>query len=249
MCKRNAMKKLNLFAICFLLIFNALAQEDAQKKIITAGFQLKPILANTPFLSANPFVLDTNVSLEISPTGGYALGMVVRRDFNTRWSFETGMNLVKRTYRFDINDLTANNQTERDFQILGYQVPVLGLVYVRLGDKVYMNTSAGATIDIFTTEVKFINEFEATQEVFNTLVIRRTIINSGLLANLGVEYRTTDKGYFYFGFSYHRPFIPIADARTMYLRNNKFHILDMNILGDYFTIDLRYFFNDNFGGK
>ena len=64
------------------------------------------------------------------------------------------------------------------------------------------------------------------------------------LANVGWEYRTKSKGYWYIGASYHLPFIPIMTFAMSYEYPAGEHLKIDNIRGSYLTLDLRYYFHE-----
>ena len=67
-----------------------------------------------------------------------------------------------------------------------------------------------------------------------------------LLANIGMEYRTEEKGHYYFGTSLHRPWKAIGKVSPEY--DDKTNIFNddtefsLDLLGNFVTIDFRYFF-------
>ena len=66
----------------------------------------------------------------------------------------------------------------------------------------------------------------------------------GVVANMGVEYRTYKSGWFYGGLTYHRPFGDLATAEfTWYGADNLGRTIRSRIGGSYLTIDLRYYFH------
>ena len=77
-------------------------------------------------------------------------------------------------------------------------------------------------------------------------------MQAAFIANLGVEYRTKEKGIFYFGASFHRPWkntarsFPEYDDGTNSFNTEAPSAEDskyLDISGNYFTLDIRYFFS------
>lgn len=66
----------------------------------------------------------------------------------------------------------------------------------------------------------------------------------GLLANVGFEYRTESRGYFYVGGSYHLPFRNIYNTFMIYDHNSVSEQGFLQLNGNYLTIDLKYFFHE-----
>jgi hypothetical protein len=65
------------------------------------------------------------------------------------------------------------------------------------------------------------------------------------LANHGYELRTEKKGIFYLGASYHRPFTFIYKSFMFYRKPNETISGILDLSGNYFTIDFRYFFHED----
>ena len=66
-----------------------------------------------------------------------------------------------------------------------------------------------------------------------------------LIANIGWEYRTDKSGYIYLGASYHRPFSHMAKEVILYNGNSRFERVELNLSGNYITVDIRYFFHED----
>ncbi len=182
---------------------------------------------------------DSAVNFSLQPNPGYCFGMVIRRGFTKNISLETGINYVKRNYTLQIQDTSFF--TERKFAFIGYEIPVLGLVYIRLSRQLYMNASAGLSFDMFPSDLAIQNEF------FNLRTLRRNWLQTSLLANIGYEWRTEKSGYFYLGASYHRPFQGNAYNSVLYKRYSARTgpVFNTWLSGNYLTIDLRYFFHED----
>ena len=102
-----------------------------------------------------------------------------------------------------------------------------------------MNTSGGIGIDWYPSHVQSVGENYLLQH----LSLKRYWMNFSLLANLGFEYRTEEKGRFYLGASFVNPFNAITDTKIdYYYENNRKQRYTTQLRGTYITIDLRYFF-------
>ncbi len=204
----------------------------------TVGLQAKPVIPFTFF--------DPVTQLEVPPlngtvelTGGFAFGMVVRAGITKSISLETGINQITR--RFDVafaND-TNGYAIKDQLRLIGYEIPVLAMVYIRLGERSWMNNALGFSLDLYPSDA------ERAQEYSRVYMARRDWKQLGLVANIGVEYRTLKSGWFYLGATYHRPFGDIAQAElTWYDRLNFGTVISAGIPGSYLTADLRYFFHN-----
>jgi len=115
---------------------------------------------------------------------------------------------------------------------------VSALFFIRLADKLYMNASAGLSADMFISDIRTFSSY------FNNYSTRNGVFQSGVLANLGWEYRTAKSGYFYIGASFQRQFLQIYNSSLSYFKNNSTQEnVIMKLNGSYLTFDVRYFFN------
>lgn len=210
-----------------------------QESVTTFGIQFKPII-NSELVNTGPQIQkEGNVSFEVAPKEGYSFGMVIRKGMTKQLSLETGINFTQRNYDLTLSHDSLNFSGTSDFRYIIYEIPVLGLVYVQLGQQTYLNTAFGVSLNFLPSDW---NTFE---DYFAHLSVRRSWIMPSLVANMGFEYRTYDKGYWYIGFSYHRPFNNITNAIVQYNgQSEKGEITSFDILGNYLTLDLRYFFNE-----
>lgn len=170
--------------------------------------------------------------------------MVVRHGITKSISFETGINYLKRNYNLHL-DITDTNFFDRsNFGIVSYEIPFQGLVYIRLSDNLYINSSAGLSINFFASSVQSLGE----NNMLEHLSIIRSRSGISYLANLGFEYRTEKSGYLYVGVSLHNPFNPITrytKVRYEDRRNNQFIYFQNELRGNFVTLDLRYFFHED----
>lgn len=221
-----------LLTLIVLMISQSLT---AQKGIITAGFQFKPIFNNDFFGAGAQSAVKGGAEVIVKPNSGYCAGMVIRRGFSNRISLETGINYVRRNYTLQLIDTNYSHQ--KNFKFIGYEIPVSLLVYIRLGQKIFMDASLGNSFDFYPSDI-YVGDDE-----FESEGLRKSWIKPALMANLGAEYRTEKVGYFYLGFSYHRPYSFIFRSRTLFSHKN-YQIFQTDISGNYLTVDIRYFFNE-----
>ncbi|MEP7168561.1 MAG: hypothetical protein ABI855_04270 [Bacteroidota bacterium] len=235
--------KLRITFLISALIFFSFAI-FAQEKVLTAGIQLKPIFSAKFFGTGDQKLSgDSNVTFETKPGSGFCAGMVVRYGITSRVSFETGINYVKRSYSLNINDSLLPFSGASKYRIIGYEIPLSGLVFIQLSEKIFMDVSLGASFDFFPSDVK------SEDDYFKQLGQRYDWIYESVIANLGYEYRTEKSGYFYIGASYHRPFQDIYYSTVVYYRyrdkNKSTSGQQFLLSGNYLTLDLRYFFHED----
>ncbi|MBD99052.1 MAG: hypothetical protein CMO34_04340 [Verrucomicrobia bacterium] len=232
------MNKWTVFGV-FLICILAVKVLVAQKAVTTFGLQFKPII-NTDIANNRPQFQEVgNVSFTISPKGGYSFGMLVRKGITKQFSIETSINVTQRNYNLKIDYDLINFKGNSDFRYNAYEIPVLGLIYAQLGERSYLNTAFGLSLNFLPSDWNTFGDY------FEHLSVRKSWIMPSILANFGFEYRTYDKGYWYIGFSFLRPFNYITTAIVQYKGPlEQGEITAFNILGNYLTLDLRYFFNE-----
>jgi len=239
-------KKL-LISLC-LLPFFVQAQNGIEE--FTFGLQYKPIISASYFNAGDESAIwEDGYSSELLPRFGQSLGMVVRYNFSTTFSLETGLNLVNRRYRFTLKNSSINLDDYTTFTLRSYEFPIQLLSYVRIAEQYYINASFGNSINVFPSDII---SFGEKNDIYFLSTSRRKKIQAAFIANLGVEYRTKEKGIFYFGASFHRPWkntarsFPEYDDGTNSFNTEAPSPEDskyLDISGNYFTLDIRYFFS------
>ena len=211
----------------------------AQQGVTTLGVSLKPVI---PLSYVDPLVTverpDLSGSVEL--TGGFAFGMAMRFGITNAISFEAGISQITRRYRFDLLNDTSGYADGDQVRFVGYEVPLTALVFIRLGERSYMNAALGLSIDAYPSDV------QRDVDRGRIYVFRRNWAQIGVVGNLGVEYRTERSGIIYFGTTFHRPFNDMAVANLTYY-GPTFLNYDMAapLNGGYFTVDLRYYFHED----
>lgn len=211
----------------------------AQRGVTTFGIQLKPVLP-LDFFDPLTTLQRPSLSGSVELTGGMAFGMSVRVGISDMFSLETGLGQITRRYTFGLANDTSGYAESSDIRFIGYELPVAGLVYIRLGEQLWMNTALGGSIDFYPSDVQ--RDIEEGRAYF----YRYNWVQFAVLANLGVEYRTRKSGMFYLGATYHRTFSPIAVAELTYYTRNFFpYTMRADLIGTYLTVDLRYYFHED----
>lgn len=239
-------KKL-LISLC-LLPFFVQAQNGIEE--FTFGLQYKPIISASYFNAGDESAIwEDGYSSELLPRFGQSLGMVVRYNFSTTFSLETGLNLVNRRYRFTLKNSSINLDDYTTFTLRSYEFPIQLLSYVRIAEQYYINASFGNSFNVFPSDII---SFGEKNDIYFLSTSRRKKMQAAFIANLGVEYRTKEKGIFYFGASFHRPWkntarsFPEYDDGTNSFNTEAPSAEDskyLDISGNYFTLDIRYFFS------
>lgn len=215
---------------------------SAQEGITTFGVCLRPSFPNKFFRTGPKDFSDKNIDYSIVQQSGISFGGLVRHGFTKRLSMETGIIYTKRNYDLTLTDTTFKGGG--GFSIIGYEVPVTALVYIQLDEKLWMDAGLGALLNIFPSDVATFKDF------YSHYSARRQKVSAGVMANLGIEYRTAKSGYFYLGFVYHRALQTLYDTLIEYYPDRDFtkpysSIGRTQLEGDYFGIDVKYFFHED----
>lgn len=220
---------------------------SAQKEVTTFGIQFKPIIPSKFFDSGVESIDGTQFDLTKTPRLGYNFGMVIRKGFTDAFSAELGINYTRRRFDLDIIDLGRGVDQELAYIFTAYEIPLQGLLYVQLGENVWMNGAGGFSFDMYPSDLFT----SASQNIngefydFEQRTYRSNWLQIAVIANYGFEYRTKEDGIFYLGASYHRPFNDMAVTRVIYKVNNVPYQEEIGISGSYLTVDFRYFFHED----
>ena len=239
---QNIFNRRRCFYFFLLLFANFQLQTTncfSQKRSAVFGVQFKPIFP-VGFLGTGKQTVtvdSVNMKFDLALQSGWNFGMVIRKNFTELLALETGINYVKRKYRQDCIDEDYTESSE--YRVIGYEIPVSLLAYIRLGESIFMNASLGVSADMYASNVQSANTYH------NTFTVRNHTFQPAIVANLGWEYRTYKSGYFYLGGSLHRPFDSELTTKVEYKRNAKEVEVTQPLSGSYLTVDVRYFFPEN----
>lgn len=228
--------------LLFFQLFTVGQYVHAQDKITTFGVFLRPSFPNQFFRTGPIDFSDSNIDYSIVQQSGISFGGIIRKGFTKRLSFETGIVYTKRNYDLTLTDTTFTGRGE--YSIIGYEIPLTALVFIQLGQQLWMNVGLGPGIEFYPSDIYSDDDFYAHYGA------REQTFNGALNASLGFEFRTKKSGYFYLGFNYHRSFSPIYTSVVEYYPSRDFSIPYTSIgrtqlQGDYFGIDFRYFFHED----
>ena len=236
-----------IFILLLLVPFHLLAQNNTENFFF--GVQFKPIISAAYFDAGGESKQWENYNLKIEPRFGQSLGMIIRCNLSSTFSTETGLNLVNRRYQLSIDNRDIALQDISNFNLRSYELPLQILSNVKISNKYFLNAAFGNSINIFASDII---SFGEKNSFFFQSTSRRKRTQSALIAVLGMEYRTNEKGIFYLGFSLHRPWKNTARTYPEYNDgSNTFNTQGptgkdtkyLKISGNYLTLDLRYFFS------
>lgn len=235
------MRKVVVIILSMLMVVGIHAQSNKNKgsQSVKFGMQFKPIIPINYFGAGPQVLADTVAEVTVAPKLGYNIGMVVRKDFSDLLSFETGINYIRRNYNIDAYEAKRDTSAHTDFGFVSYQIPLQGLVYIRLSEQIYMNTSGGVGIDWYASHV----QSNSDNALIQHLSLRTYWMHFSVLANIGFEWRTEKSGGFYLGASFVNPIKKITDTKIdYYYGNTSKQRYETQLNGTFITVDLRYFF-------
>ncbi len=235
--------------LLFLGLIIAQSYSYSQERVTTFGIQVKPLIPSTLLGTGLEELAGESNDYQMQQRVGYSFGGVMRKGL-TKWlSIETGISYVRRNYEARVFNPTSNFSDTTQFRIIGYEIPLTGLVFVQLAERIYMDGALGIALDMFPSDVEstgknysfyqrsFRNSWSKSKEVMPW-------VNLGLVANVGFEYRTKSSGYFYLGGSYHLPFKSSYNSFFVYDYNGLKEEGLLQLSGNYLTLDLKYFFHE-----
>ena len=224
--------------LCFF-IFSAKSQNSRT----TFGLQYKPIIPTAYFNSSNIFESSGAYNFKMNPKYSNSFGMVIRHKINNTFSIESGLNYTQRNFKLSVTNSNINLNDFTTFGMRSYELPIQLLTYVRASEHWYLNVAFGISHNVLASDI--FSYGEETEDYFQN-TFRKNGGYRALLANVGMEYRTEEKGHYYFGASLHRPWKAIGKIYPEIKNDNSSFNDDqefsLDMLGNFVTIDFRYFF-------
>lgn len=232
----------NSFLLIFLLIeFFSFSQKI--KLPTYFGVQVRPILStNAGGQELSTLSID-NFNIAIQQNVGYSFGTVIRKGITKLIAFESGINFIQRNYSIDMSLTDTNVTASHDWSYINYEIPLNALVYIQLNQKYYMNSSLGGTIRFSPTDIKKTNQTGGIHS-FESYGLYRSKVAFSINGNVGFEYRTEKKGFYYLGASIGIPLTPIFDYYGVHTIQSNTDVTSVQgeMQGRYISIDFRYFF-------
>ncbi|WP_107039287.1 outer membrane beta-barrel protein [Brumimicrobium mesophilum] len=234
-----------LFLLITLLVCNSqvLSQSHRNKAENYFGVQVKPLIPIS-VVGDRPFdITEDGFTSTISPIFGYSYGGIVRVGITDLLAIETGLNYIRRNYRANYSVADSNVYAEDELGYVSFEVPVNFLVYIKLGQQMFMNVSIGASGNFNASNIRSqINPEGKHLFIFEGRRSRFFDFNAN--ADVGFEYRTEKSGTFYLGLSGRVPFSPTLAIATEYRYGTNKTVGFGVVEGSTFSLNLRYFFHN-----
>jgi len=216
--------------------------DKKQKTFVTIGPEINMILP-TDF-GARPDVLFQDTLYKFYPNLGYRFGACLRFDFSRTFSFQTGLFYISRSYTSQVGKANpikteiVEDYYSRRLNYIGFEIPIMGLFYVQLGRKWFMNNAVGFSVDFFPSSIAVVDNTTS----YVSFGGRNSWCVPSMKAAIGFEYRSDNSGYFYLGGQFHRPFFSIFDGFIQHDPAIYEQTAQIPQSGTYFSIDFKYFF-------
>lgn len=237
------MNRIGIFLIMIITVLysEVIAQVKTKKKADNYfGFQYKPLIpvsvvGDRPFeIGEGPF---TSV---VSPRLGYTYGGVVRIGLTELLAIETGISYTQRNFSVNYEVPDSSVVGEDGLSYINFDIPVNFLVYIKLSDRFYMNSSLGTSLIYYPSNVRaVINPGGAHQFIFEGR--RLSFFSADINANVGFEFRSEKKGIFYVGISGKIPVTPVLSIATEYRYDTEKFVAFSEIQGAQVSLDFKYF--------
>ena len=232
--KQDRSRGLRHFFFAAIILLTSPIDLLAQKEVPTIGIQVRRIVPSGLFDNASLDLQDNNYKFHIIPQASTSFGVIMRHGMYKQFSFETGIHYVERVYQTQFNGDTIKANSY--FHIVNYEIPFLGLIYIKLSKKLYINNAFGVSMDFYPNDIQVNNTY------FHQISLRKYWVLPALMANVGAEYRTKKNGYFYFGGSYHRMLTHMEYMGYKYQQSGQDRSVATWLNGHYFGFEFKYFF-------
>ncbi len=235
--KINKLNSKKIILLLFIILTSSFVfsqnknQEIENKNFF--GFNVGILVPNNLILQKSINEVYKNDKYILTNKYGYLYGISVKHDFTKHYSLQTGINYIHRNFSAEI--INSDTSIQNNLRFISYELPIYGLIYVRLFKNIYMDISPGFSTNFFPSDIISNNMYGKRY---------RFVTFSGML-NIGWEFRTKNSGYFYLGASYKR------DASNMiyvaYFKGIINGLSDYSIAmhGDYLNINFTYYLPQN----
>ncbi|MBU2018728.1 MAG: hypothetical protein KJ941_03695 [Bacteroidetes bacterium] len=235
-----------LLYISIVGLFNStLAQNSTEKREKYPTFfsiHGNAILPNTFQQSKTLTITDSLSSSTINQKVSRSFGAFLRQSYNDRFSIEAGLIYSIRNFNIDMEILDSNLNASTSLKFTTYDIPINGLVFLRLSQNIYANAGLGATVQYKPSAVAVITDVDGKNAFAHVgLLTEKFAIN--LNGQFGMELRTQKNGFFYIGGSARVPFSNLFVFQSSYRHGSATTSNAAEFKAGYFAIDFRYYFH------
>lgn len=243
----NKFLSLLFFILFTILAKNILAQLGDTRLPSYFGIQARAIFPSS--FIGNPI---THISIEgfdatLTQKPGYSFGGTVRAGITELIAFETGINFTQRYFDIQASVVDSGIFVTNDLQFIQYDIPINALIYIQMTKKWFANASLGVAAGFKPTGVGTLNTYGSTTKIYHTGIVNKKA-SLDFNGNVGFEYRSKKKGFFYVGSSFRLPIKPLFIYAASY-KDQGYKVTQYgNVSGAYLSFDFKYFFK-NINGR
>lgn len=240
------MKFVLLLFIFFLTNVYTFGQEIKEKKEkypTHFGIQVRGLFPNKFSEQKTNTIFNDTLRSSITQKNGFSFGGIIRRRYTDRLGVEIGLNLSKRYFDVSTGIPDSNQFFKKDFAFTNFELPLNGLVFIKLSDRVYSNAALGLSA-IYKPSSVASEQFKEAKGEFSMAGIVENKFNVNINAQLGFEFVSDKNGSIYLGGSAHIPtgtFFYFYSKYT-YANSDVFSAVVYNQRSPFFTVDLRFYF-------
>jgi hypothetical protein len=212
------------------------------------GVQVRSIIP-TNFVG-NPITTLQKDGLQASlqQTIGYSFGGIVRVGLTELIALETGINFSQRYFKVQGSIADSGIYVTNQLGFIQYDLPLNGLIYIKLTKRFFANASLGVTAGFKPTSIATQNNIDGSKFFYHTGFVNKKA-SLDLNGNLGFEFRSKKTGFYYLGTTVRLPLAPLFTYISTY-RNQGYKVTQYgDVSGAFLGIDLRYFFRNVKGQK
>lgn len=211
------------------------------------GFQVRAIIPSILSGGTNSIIDSTNyLTQSIRQLPGISYGANIRVGLTELIAIETGINYLERKFEISaaVSDSNFSNSTVVSY--IQYDIPLNGLIYIKLAEKIYATAALGVSFNFKPTNIRKDVSDKKNLFVHQGYTSVANMFGASLNANIGFEYRTKKRGFFNIGVSAQIPFSKLFDIRTTYVYvNTGISSVYQQVKGSYLSLDLKYFFHNS----
>ncbi len=235
-----------LFLFIFSIVLGQEVREKREKFPTHFAFQFRGLIPNKFSEPRTNEVSNDTLTSSITQNYGFSFGGIIRRRYTDRLGVEVGLNLSKRYYGVSTSVPDSNLSFDKSFAFTTFELPLNGLVFIKLSEKVFTNAGLGFSAIYKPSSVSTdgTGGFKEGSNEFSMAGIIENKFNFNINAQLGFEYESEKNGKFYLGGSAHIPTSHLFTFVSIYGISNSdiATAVTYEQRSPFFTIDLRYYF-------
>jgi len=207
------------------------------------GVQIRSIIPTAFVGNPTTSLQKEGLKSSIQQTPGYSFGGIVRVGLTELLALETGINFSQRYFHVQSSIADSGLYVTNRLEFIQYDLPLNGLIYIKLSKQFYANASLGVNAGFKPTSIATLNNVGGSKFFYHTgYVDKKACLD--INGNLGFEFRSKKSGFFYLGATVRLPLAPVFTYISTY-RNQGYKITEYGkVSGAFLGVDFRYFFKN-----